>query len=193
MPAREPAKPEGMPKGAVAVNPEKLNNGGWSAPPLWYEDVRFACKDCGKEEVWTARQQKWWHEVAGAVLFKGAVRCRACRQAQRLQGLENEINTKRAAEARLLRAQKKATALAEELAAQGPGGFEVLDRAVSTLPLPKRTLATLHVIGFQTLGDLVAHDRGKVPRGLHQSDLKLIQTLLEKIGLTFVGAPVPRV
>jgi len=31
----------------------------------YYLDQEFVCKDCGKHEVWTATQQKWWYEVAG--------------------------------------------------------------------------------------------------------------------------------
>lgn len=45
-----------------------------------YEDKPFTCKDCGKEEIWTATQQKWWYEIAGGEAYSGAVRCRPCRK-----------------------------------------------------------------------------------------------------------------
>ena len=48
-----------------------------------YLDRPFVCKDCGKQEVWTATQQKWWYEVAKGDVFSGAARCRACRRRER--------------------------------------------------------------------------------------------------------------
>jgi hypothetical protein len=51
--------------------------------PDFYLDQAFTCRDCGAEEVWTAKQQKWWHEVAQGSVYSQAVRCRACRQARR--------------------------------------------------------------------------------------------------------------
>jgi hypothetical protein len=53
------------------------------SPPLFYEDKPFVCADCGKEEIWTALQQKWWYEVAKGTIYSRAVRCRACRKARR--------------------------------------------------------------------------------------------------------------
>ena len=52
-------------------------------PPLFYEDYEFTCVDCGRQEVWTAEQQKWWYEVAKGPIYARAVRCRACRAARR--------------------------------------------------------------------------------------------------------------
>lgn len=54
--------------------------------PLFYEDMPFSCVDCGKEDVWTAKQQQWWYEVAKGPIYSHAVRCRACR-AKRRAGL----------------------------------------------------------------------------------------------------------
>ncbi|HZY89953.1 MAG TPA: zinc-ribbon domain containing protein [Gemmataceae bacterium] len=48
-----------------------------------YLDRPFGCIDCGKAEVWTARQQKWWYEVAKGEVFTTARRCRACRRRER--------------------------------------------------------------------------------------------------------------
>lgn len=50
-----------------------------------YVDRRFACVDCGAEEVWTAAQQKWWYEVAQGEVYSGARRCRECRAKERLR------------------------------------------------------------------------------------------------------------
>ncbi|HJT34783.1 MAG TPA: zinc-ribbon domain-containing protein [Pirellulales bacterium] len=45
----------------------------------------FVCVDCGKDEIWTARQQQWWYEVAKGSVYSRAVRCHDCRQARREQ------------------------------------------------------------------------------------------------------------
>jgi hypothetical protein len=55
----------------------------WGAIPLLYEDVRFTCIDCGREEIWTAEQQKWWYETAKGNIFSTAIRCSTCRDALR--------------------------------------------------------------------------------------------------------------
>jgi hypothetical protein len=49
----------------------------------YYVDLPFRCKDCGKEELWTATQQKWWYEVAHGDVWTMATRCRPCRRKER--------------------------------------------------------------------------------------------------------------
>lgn len=49
----------------------------------WYRDYPFHCADCGKLEIWTATQQKWWYEVAKGKKLTVAKRCRACRKIHR--------------------------------------------------------------------------------------------------------------
>ncbi len=49
----------------------------------YYTDQPFECIDCGKAEVWTPAQQKWWYEVAKGDVFTIARRCRACRRRER--------------------------------------------------------------------------------------------------------------
>jgi hypothetical protein len=51
--------------------------------PEFYRDLSFVCRDCGKAEVWTAKQQQWWYEVAGGEIETKAIRCRRCRQRER--------------------------------------------------------------------------------------------------------------
>lgn len=46
----------------------------------FYIDQPFKCKDCGKPEIWTATQQKWWYEVAQGDVWTTAIRCRSCRK-----------------------------------------------------------------------------------------------------------------
>ncbi|VTR95172.1 Uncharacterized protein OS=Thiorhodovibrio sp. 970 GN=Thi970DRAFT_01321 PE=4 SV=1: zf-trcl [Gemmata massiliana] len=57
------------------------------SPLTQYEDTPFTCADCGKEEIWTAAQQKWWYEVAKGTIYSRAIRCRSCRQALRKGGV----------------------------------------------------------------------------------------------------------
>lgn len=69
----------------VWVNEKLLGpHGHWNSPNFldrgYYEDLPFTCRDCGKEEVWTATQQKWWYEIAKGDVFTSASRCRACRR-----------------------------------------------------------------------------------------------------------------
>src|SRR6185295_3087039 len=57
------------PSRMVPVNEELLApNNSYGAPAFvtrgYYVDIAFRCVDCGKEEVWTGSQQKWWYEIA---------------------------------------------------------------------------------------------------------------------------------
>jgi putative zinc ribbon protein len=84
-------------------------NNSYGAPDFvyrgYYVDRPFRCVDCGKEEVWTGAQQKWWYEVAKGFAYSTAVRCRLCRRKERqrrddarrvhLAGLELKAQRKR--------------------------------------------------------------------------------------------------
>ena len=58
-------------------------NNSYGGGPLYYEDLEFTCRDCGRQETWTAQQQQWWYEVAQGPIYSTAVRCRACREVRR--------------------------------------------------------------------------------------------------------------
>ena len=49
----------------------------------WYRDEPFHCIDCGKLEIWTAEQQKWWYEEAKGSVLTIANRCLKCRKKHR--------------------------------------------------------------------------------------------------------------
>jgi hypothetical protein len=72
-----------QPSGRITADPSKQAPNNSYSPPLFYEDRPFVCVDCGKEEVWTAKQQQWWYEVARGSIYSGAIRCRACRRKSR--------------------------------------------------------------------------------------------------------------
>jgi hypothetical protein len=72
----------------IPVNEELLApNNSYGAPDFvrrgYYIDRAFRCVDCGKEEVWTGTQQKWWYEVAKGFVYSSANRCRTCRRKRR--------------------------------------------------------------------------------------------------------------
>ena len=54
----------------------------------YYLDKPFTCAACGREEIWTASQQKWWYEVAKGYVYSTAKLCRACRGRERDRRLE---------------------------------------------------------------------------------------------------------
>ena len=69
-----------LPMGAVeADHNELIHNNTYSSFPFVYIDKIFTCRDCGSDELWTAKQQKWWYEVAKGHIDSTAVRCRKCR------------------------------------------------------------------------------------------------------------------
>lgn len=75
--------------GSVAANPTAMApSNSYSPPPLFYVDRAFTCRDCRKNEVWAATQQKWWCEVAKGDLNSTAVRCRACRRKEQQRKAE---------------------------------------------------------------------------------------------------------
>lgn len=76
--------PHDLPEGAIPADlSQQVPWNSYSAAPLYYVDRPFTCRDCGREEIWTAAQQKWWYEVAKGSLYSTAVRCRDCRRARR--------------------------------------------------------------------------------------------------------------
>lgn len=72
----------------VAVNVEALAPcNSYGIPDFvergYYVDRDFVCEACGREETWTARQQKWWYEVAKGYVYSTAKLCRPCRRLER--------------------------------------------------------------------------------------------------------------
>ena len=72
------------PPGAVMADLNELNhNNTYDALPRFYVDKAIICRTCGKEEVWTAGQQKWWYEVAKGNINSSAIHCRGCREKEK--------------------------------------------------------------------------------------------------------------
>jgi Probable zinc-ribbon domain len=75
-------------RGRTTVNATLLApDNSYSTPDYvmrgYYLDKPFTCKDCGKPEVWSATQQKWWYETAKGGVWTMSTRCRACRRRER--------------------------------------------------------------------------------------------------------------
>lgn len=84
------ASPHGMAwPGAGVVDADRAllarHNNTYATLPAFYVDTIFTCRDCGQEQVWTARQQKWWYEERLGPIDSTAVRCLPCRRARRTQ------------------------------------------------------------------------------------------------------------
>jgi hypothetical protein len=89
---KRPPKPP--PMGTAPVNEALLApNNSYGAPQFvyrgYYLDLPFTCHGCGKEEVWSATQQKWWYEVAKGFAYSTAKLCRTCRREVRARSQES--------------------------------------------------------------------------------------------------------
>ncbi|MCO6510898.1 MAG: zinc-ribbon domain containing protein [Aridibacter famidurans] len=51
--------------------------------PDFYIDRPFVCRNCGKREIWKARDQKWYYEEAKGHIDAKAVECHECRKAKK--------------------------------------------------------------------------------------------------------------
>jgi Probable zinc-ribbon domain len=79
-------EPDRVPMGALPADQAKLAHDRTYGPrPRFYVDQPFTCTDCGKAEVWTAADQKWWYEEAKGKVATRANRCLACRRKRRLR------------------------------------------------------------------------------------------------------------
>lgn len=85
--------PKPRPAGTAPVNEALLApNNSYGAPQFVYRghylDVPFTCQGCGREEIWTATQQKWWYEIAKGFAYSTAKLCRACRRREQARRSE---------------------------------------------------------------------------------------------------------
>jgi len=65
---------------AVPADASKLSHiNTYGELPEFYIDRPFVCRQCGKREIWKARDQKWYYEEAKGHIDAVAVECHACR------------------------------------------------------------------------------------------------------------------
>jgi len=80
---------------ALPSDPSNLGHiDTYGSLPEFYIDKPFRCRDCGKEEIWRAADQKWYYEEAKGHIDATAVRCHDCRQARKTKGAAGEIGSK---------------------------------------------------------------------------------------------------
>ena len=75
-----------VPEHAIPADQTKLVTVGTEALvdfPIYYLDKPYVCTSCGSTELWTAKQQKWWYEVAQGAIETTVAHCRACRKQMR--------------------------------------------------------------------------------------------------------------
>ncbi|HIQ15089.1 MAG TPA: hypothetical protein EYH38_05895 [Leucothrix sp.] len=88
-----------MPSGAIKSNYNNLDhNNIYDLLPKFYVDKSYSCKDCGSNEIWTAKQQRWWYETAKGHINSTAVRCRRCRNIIKEQKQEQKKHMKKMAQ-----------------------------------------------------------------------------------------------
>ena len=69
---------------AVAADPEQLAHiNTYGTLPQFYLDRPFVGRQCGKPEIWKARDQKWYYEIAKGHTDAKAVECHDCRLAKK--------------------------------------------------------------------------------------------------------------
>lgn len=96
--------------GIVAADPTQLAHcNTYGLLPAFYIDRPFVCRGCGSEEVWTAKQQKWWYEVAKGHIDSFAVRCRACRAVEKARIEEATRVSRKGMELKMAALQQKKT------------------------------------------------------------------------------------
>ncbi len=80
-----------LPLYAIKADTNQLaHNNTYELLPQYYVDRPYTCRDCGADEIWTAKQQKWWYETIKGHIDSTAVRCRRCRNIIKKQKLEQK-------------------------------------------------------------------------------------------------------
>jgi hypothetical protein len=69
-----------MPRAAIPADLTQQSAGSAYSRKNYYHDIEFACVDCGVEEVWKAKDQKWFFEVAKGNIYSKPKRCLVCRK-----------------------------------------------------------------------------------------------------------------
>ncbi len=77
-PEQQRSHPSAVPADHNAL--EHINTYG--ALPDYYLDQPFICRRCGKQEIWKAKDQKWFYEVVKGHIDAKAVECHCCRKSK---------------------------------------------------------------------------------------------------------------
>lgn len=63
-----PVQQRGHPSAVLADHSKLSHINTYGSLPEFYLDQPFACRACGKTEIWKAKEQKWYYEGCGLVL-----------------------------------------------------------------------------------------------------------------------------
>ena len=81
------SKNETIPPGCLKIDVQNLSQksiDNSSISPLalktYYQDIEFTCIGCGKNDIFTAAQQKHRYEVLKKIIHQKKVRCESCQQ-----------------------------------------------------------------------------------------------------------------
>ncbi|MFK8012981.1 MAG: zinc-ribbon domain containing protein, partial [Marinicellaceae bacterium] len=79
--------------GRLKADHSKLGHiNSYGGLPDYYDEIEFRCRDCGVDEIWTARQQKFYFEECKGHIDARAVRCKACRRQLRQDKKEQQAH-----------------------------------------------------------------------------------------------------
>ena len=85
--ARRELLERALKEGVVAIADRHVlaahNATAYELLPSFYRNLSCTCATCGAPYVWTAKQQKWWYEVALGAIYCGASGCASCRRKRR--------------------------------------------------------------------------------------------------------------
>ena len=71
-------------RSAIAADLSRLQHiNTYGYLPEFYVDRAFTCRQCGKQEIWRAVDQKWYYEEAKGHIDARAVECHDCRVAKK--------------------------------------------------------------------------------------------------------------
>ena len=79
-----------IPEGALPADPSRQAHSAGYSVKFYYQDVHYACAGCGKQEVWTAQQQKKYFEVQKGNIYNEAKWCHAC-HVKRMQDKQDSV------------------------------------------------------------------------------------------------------
>lgn len=80
--------PPTIPEGAIRAN-VNIQNGCFSRTDYYMDSTRI-CMQCGKEFLFSAREQQYWYEILHFNMYSQAIRCKECRkQARTKRSIQN--------------------------------------------------------------------------------------------------------
>lgn len=165
-----------LPPGGVLADITKQKRGWGEDPVYYYKDIPFSCRWCGKPEIWTARQQKWWYEVAErGCLGQTAIACRACRKQRRAEGEENTRRTWMVRFATLQRLAPEAARLARRVPEN-----RLAKTPLAELSCSAESSEKLAMVGIVTVQDLLARSVTGPIEGVTLHDLQLFLRALKR-------------